>query len=166
LYQLNRLHRFSLFFWPSKIHINQLASSLCFPLPGAASPPADITTLLHHVTASASSSSNAWSHRLPSQTETEVLNPHHRYRSCSPDSPTLTLHCYKEVISILTILNTTQPHLHFASSLARAPHHRIAPPTVVVLFHRHPTPIVPPHNDIHGDKLVDPLLLLEQLIDM
>jgi hypothetical protein len=166
LYQLNRLHGISLFFGPVRFTSTQLAPSLCFPLPGAASPPTDITTLLHHVTASASSSSNAWSHRLPSQTETEVLNPHHRYRSCSPDSPTLTLHCYKKVISILAILNTTQPHLHFASSLARAPHHRSAPSAVVVLFHRHPTPIVPPHNDIHGDKLVDPLLLLEQLIDM
>jgi hypothetical protein len=42
----------------------------------------------------------------------------------SPDSPTITLHCYKKVISILPTLPITQPHLHFASSLARASHHR------------------------------------------
>jgi hypothetical protein len=34
-----------------------------------------------------------------------------------------TLHCYKNAISTLDTLSITQSCLHFASSLARAPHH-------------------------------------------
>jgi hypothetical protein len=65
---------------------------------------------------SASSFSNASSCCLPSRAKTEVLNPYHRSLA--------TLHCYKKVISTLVILPTTQLHLHFASSLARAPRYR------------------------------------------
>jgi hypothetical protein len=46
-------------------------------------------------------------------------------------------------------------------------HHTIrAQPAVVVPFYLCPMPIVPLHNDTHGDKLADPLLLPEQLIDI
>jgi hypothetical protein len=72
-----------------------------------------------------SSSGNASSCRLPSQAETETLNLYHHRRSPSPDRLTHTLHCYKKFISTLvTILPTTQPRIHFASSLDRALHHR------------------------------------------
>jgi hypothetical protein len=42
----------------------------------------------------------------------------------SSDRPTPTFHCYKKIISILITLPTTQPRLHFVSSLARAPRHQ------------------------------------------
>jgi hypothetical protein len=74
--------------------------------------------------AAVSPSGNASSRCLPSRAETKALNPHHRHRPPSPDHPTPTLHCYKKVISILATLPTTQPRLHFASSLARAPRHQ------------------------------------------
>jgi hypothetical protein len=74
--------------------------------------------------ASASSSSNSSSRRLPSQAETEALNLHHHRRLPSPDLPTPTHHCYKKIISTLVTLPTTQPHLHLAFSLAKAPCHR------------------------------------------
>jgi hypothetical protein len=74
--------------------------------------------------ATASSFDNDLSHRLPSWAETKALNLHHHCRPPSPDSPTPTLHCYKNVISTLATLPTTQPRLHFASSLVRAPRHR------------------------------------------
>jgi hypothetical protein len=70
------------------------------------------------LTASASSSGNALSHRLPSRAKTKVLNLHHHRRSSSPYRTTLILHLYKNVISILIIIPTTQPRLHFVSSLA------------------------------------------------
>jgi hypothetical protein len=60
------------------------------------------------------------SHRLPSQAETEALNPHRHRRLPSPDRLTPTLHCYKKIISSLATLPTTQLHLYFASFLARA----------------------------------------------
>jgi hypothetical protein len=63
--------------------------------------------------ASASSSGNASSCCLSSQAKTEVLNPHHHHRPPSPDRLTLTLHCYKKVISNLVTLPTTQPRLYF-----------------------------------------------------
>jgi hypothetical protein len=106
--------------------------------------------------ASTSSFGNALSCRLPSWAKTEALNPHHRRRSPSPDPLTLTLHCCKNVISTLVTLPTTQPHLHFASLLARAPRHQNS------TRRRRPTPIISPYNDIHGDKLALP----EQPIDM
>jgi hypothetical protein len=39
-----------------------------------------------------------------------------------PEPLTPTLHCYKKVNSTLVTLATTQPRLHFASYLTRAPH--------------------------------------------
>jgi hypothetical protein len=77
-----------------------------------------------NLTASASSSGNASSHRLPSWVEIEALNPHHCHRPPSLDRLTPTLYCYKKFISTLVTLPTTQLRLHFVSSLARAPHHR------------------------------------------
>jgi hypothetical protein len=43
-------------------------------------------------------------------------------------------------------------------------HPTISAPAGVIPFHRRLTPIVPPYNDTYGDELVNPLLLLEQLI--
>jgi hypothetical protein len=101
----------------------------------------------------------------PSRAETEVLNLHHHRWPPSSDNPTSTHHCFKKVISILVTLSTTQPHLHFVSS--QPEHHAIgAPPTAVILFHRRPTSIIPPHNDTYDDELADPVLLPEQLIGM
>jgi hypothetical protein len=64
------------------------------------------------------------SRHLPSRTETEALNLHHRHGLPSLDRPTPTLHCYKNIISTLATLPTTQPRLHFASSITRASRHR------------------------------------------
>jgi hypothetical protein len=72
----------------------------------------------------ASSYGNASSYHLPSRAKIESLNLHHRYWPPSLDSSTPTLHYYKKVISTLVTLPTTQSRLHFASTLARAPHHR------------------------------------------
>jgi hypothetical protein len=69
------------------------------------------------------------------------------------DRPTSTLHCYKKIISTLVTLPTTQSHLHFVSSLARAPRHRSST--------RYHTPIIPPHNDTSVDELAGPILLAE-----
>jgi hypothetical protein len=74
----------------------------------------------NELAASASSSGNTSSHRFPSWAENKALNPHRHCRPPSSNHPTPTLHCYKKVISILTTLPTTQPRLHFDSSLARA----------------------------------------------
>jgi hypothetical protein len=43
---------------------------------------------------------------------------------------------------------------------------RISPTGIIIPFHRRPTSIIPPHNDIHGDKLADPLSPPEQLFGM
>jgi hypothetical protein len=71
--------------------------------------------------ANASSYSNDLSCRIPSQSKTETLNSHHRHRLPFPDHPTPTIHLYKNIISTLTTLSTTQLRLHFASSLSRTP---------------------------------------------
>jgi hypothetical protein len=56
-------------------------------------------------------------------------------------------------MSTLVTLSTTQIRLYFTSSIARAPYHWSS------TCHRRPMPIVPPHNDTHGDELADPLSL-------
>jgi hypothetical protein len=76
------------------------------------------------LTVSSSSSSNTSSHRISPQAETKALNSHHHHRPPYPDRPTLTLYCYEKIVSTLPTLPTTQSCLHFASSLARAPHHQ------------------------------------------
>jgi hypothetical protein len=124
-----------LHFRPSKIHVRPtgIVSSLspprCHLSSGRrrhASAPCHASFPLSQddLVASVSSSGNALSHRLPSQTETEALNPHHRRRLLSLDRPTPTLHCYKKIISVLATFPTTQPHLYFASSLAKAPRYQ------------------------------------------
>jgi hypothetical protein len=133
---INRVD-FLYFFGSVRFVSAQLASSPPFSLPGAASPPADVTTSPCHVTPrflphGVKMSSLHPLHPLtmlrpvafPSRAKTETLNMHHRRQPPSPERPTLTLHCYKKVILILITLLTTQPHLHFAYSLARAPRHR------------------------------------------
>jgi hypothetical protein len=79
------------------------------------------------VTASASSSGNALSRRLPSQAKTEALNPHHHHWPPSPDRTAPTLYCSKKVISSLITLPTTQPCLHFAFSSLVRHHHSLSP---------------------------------------
>jgi hypothetical protein len=122
-------------FWSSKILIN--------PTRGISSlspPRCRLTSDWHHhvimpchasfpwsydeLAASASYCGNASSCFLPSRAETKELNLHHRCWPPSLDHLTPTLHFYKKVISILVTLPTTKPHLHFASSTARAPRYQ------------------------------------------
>jgi hypothetical protein len=121
-------------FWPSKIHVSLtgVVSSL-FPAwcHLSSSRYCHIIVSCHtsfpwiqaKLVSSASSSDITLSRHLPSRAKTEALNPHHHRRPPSLDRLTLTLHCYKKVLSTLATLPTTQPRLHFASSIARAPHH-------------------------------------------
>jgi hypothetical protein len=51
------------------------------------------------------------------------LNPQHHHMPPFSDRLTPILYCYKNIISILATLPTTQPHLYFTSSLAKAPRH-------------------------------------------
>jgi hypothetical protein len=60
------------------------------------------------LTVSASSFGNALSRHLPYRVKTEALNPHHRRRPPFLNCPTPTLLCYKNVISTLDTLSTTQ----------------------------------------------------------
>jgi hypothetical protein len=112
----------------------QLASSSPFLIPGAASPPADVITPPRRIT---HPSHGVKTRSLPplhilimlrrhlsSRAKIEALNLHYRRRSPSLYRPSLTFHCYKNIISTLATLIITQPHLHFASSLAIAPRHR------------------------------------------
>jgi hypothetical protein len=115
--------------------------------------------------ASGSCSGNTLSSCLPSRAKTKPLNLHHCHRSPSLDRPTPTLYCYKNIISTLATLLTTQLSLHSASSLARAPCHQSS-------THRHCSlspsshAIIPPHNDTRDDEVIDPLSLPEQFINM
>jgi hypothetical protein len=154
-----------LHFRPSKIHVSptSVVSSLCLPWCRISSGRRHHTIASCHaffpwsqdeLAASTSFSSNALFRRLPSWAKTESLNPHHCHRPPPSDRLTPILHYYKNVISTLTTISITQPRLHFDSSLARAPCHRSS-------TRRRSTPIVSPHNDIHGDELADLLSLSE-----
>jgi hypothetical protein len=134
LYQLNQPCDF-FHFLASKIRVNptDIVSSLfpprCFLSSGRCHHAVISchTSLLwsqDELAASASSFDNTLSHHIPSQAKTKALNPHHRRWPPSPNSPALTIHCYKKVISTLDTLHITQMCLHFTSSLARAPWHQ------------------------------------------
>jgi hypothetical protein len=132
LYQLNWPYEFSLFFGPVRFASAQLAS-LSPPWCRLSSDWQHHTVAPCHIffplsqdelAAPASSFSNALSHRLPPRAEIEVLNLHHHRRPLSLDRPTHTIHCYKKTISILITLPTTQLHLNFGSSIARASRHQ------------------------------------------
>jgi hypothetical protein len=172
LYQLNRSYGFSLFFGPVRLAriVPSLSPLRCRLSSGrrrhvAASCHACFPLSQDELVASSSSFVNGSSYHLLSQVKTESLNPHRRRRPPSSYSSTLIIHGYKNVISTLLTLSITQSHLYCASSLAE--HHVIgAPPVTVISFHRRPTPIIYPHNDIHGDKLTNHLLFSEQLINM
>jgi hypothetical protein len=120
-------------FGPVRFALAQLTSSPPFLLSGVASPPIDIATPLCRVAlrSHGAKTSSLLPLHLPatlrpvasSRVETEALNLHHRRRPPSSDRSTPTLHSYKNVISTLVTLPTTQARLHFASSLARASHH-------------------------------------------
>jgi hypothetical protein len=131
---VNRSREFFSFLDPVRFVSAQLTLSHPFSLPDAVSHPVDVVTPLsrvtlpsHRVKTSLLSPvhlpSTLHPHRLPSQFKTEVLNLHHRHWPPSSDSSTLTLHCYKNVISTLVILSITQSRLHFTSSIIRIPHH-------------------------------------------
>jgi hypothetical protein len=104
-----------LYFWHSKIRVNptsivySLFSLRCClsssqrrhaVIPCHASFPLSQDEL----TASASSSDNVLSHRLPSQAKIKVLNPQHCRSLSSPDYPTRTINCYKKIISTFDTL--------------------------------------------------------------
>jgi hypothetical protein len=123
------------FFSPVRFASAQLASFPPFPLSVAASPPANVATSPHRVTfpSHGVKTSSLLSLHLPatlrpiishSRAETEALNPHHHHRPPFSDHLTPNLHCYKNVISTLSTLPTTQSGLYFTSSLARAPYHQ------------------------------------------
>jgi hypothetical protein len=142
-------------FWSNKIHISptSIVSSLSPPQCRLSSSRRRHTTTSCHcsfllsqdeLAASASSFDNVLSHHLPSQTETKVLNLHHRRRLPSLDRSTPTLYCYKKISSNLATLSTTQPRLHFAFSLTKLKHHVIgALSTTVIPFYRYLILIVP-----------------------
>jgi hypothetical protein len=113
----------------------QLVSYSPFPLSGDASPSTDVATppcrimLLFY----RFKTSSLHPLHLPimlrlvassSRVKIKALNLHHRRWPPSPDSPTLTIHWYKNIILILVTLTTTQSRLYFSSSLARAPRHQ------------------------------------------
>jgi hypothetical protein len=123
-----------LHFWPSKIHVSptDVVSSLFPPRyrlsfsrrrHAAASCHAFFPLSQGKLATSVSSFGNILSRCLPSRVETEALNLHHRCRLPSLDRSTPTLHYYKNIISTLATLSTTQLHFYFASSLARALSH-------------------------------------------
>jgi hypothetical protein len=115
---------FFLFFSPVRFVSTQLMSFSLFLLPGAASPSTDVITAPHRITLPSHWAKMSSLHSLYlSVTLCPVaypLEPILKYWICN----TATSHCYKKIISILTTLFITQPRLYFASSLARAPHHR------------------------------------------
>jgi hypothetical protein len=121
------------FIFPSKIHVSltDVVSSISSPWYRLSSGQRHHAITPCHASfpwsqdelgTSASSFGDVSSCHLPSRFETETLNPHHSLSS--PDSPTPILHWYRKVISILITLHITQPHLHFTSSLVKAPRHR------------------------------------------
>jgi hypothetical protein len=95
---------FFFIFWPNKIQVSptNVVSSLF--LPDVASPPTDVAKSSHasflwsqnKLVASASSSSNASSRRVPSRAKTKALNSYHRHRPPSSDHSTSNFHCYKK----------------------------------------------------------------------
>jgi hypothetical protein len=122
LYQLNRSHDFFIF-RPNKIHVKltDVVSSLSPPRCHISSHQyrhAFFPLSQDEHAASASSFDSVLSRRLTSRAETEALNLYHCHMLLSLDCPTLTIHCYKKIISILITLHITQPHLYFASSLS------------------------------------------------
>jgi hypothetical protein len=126
---LNRSCEFSSFFGPVRIRASPtgVASSLSPPRYRLSSSRCCHTAVSCHISFPLSQdelATSASSRRLSSRAETGALNSHHRRRPPSPDHPTHTLHYYKNVISILTTLPTTQSHLYFASSQAGASRHR------------------------------------------
>jgi hypothetical protein len=121
LYQLNQPHGFSSFFGLVRFTSAQLGSSPPFPLPGVTSPLADVVTPPRCVT-------------LPFHwVKMSLLPPLHLLVMLCPVAyaPELKLKYWIYTTSagyplgITRLLSTpTQSRLHFASSLARAPHHR------------------------------------------
>jgi hypothetical protein len=111
-------------FWPSMIRMSLTRLSSGRHRHAVAPYHASFLWRQNELATSGSSSGNVSFHRLPSRAKTEALNLHHRCRPPSLDSPTPTIHCYKKVISTWATLLTTQPRLHFASSLARAQCHQ------------------------------------------
>jgi ABC-type amino acid transport system permease subunit len=157
----------------------QLASSHPFPLSGAAFPLANVVTLSRRVTLPfdwANMSSLPLLHLpiilCPVVSPLKVKLKHWIHSTVVAYSLwtiwlSLSTAIKRSSISTLVTLLITQTHLYFVSSLAKLKHHVIrAIPTAVVLFYCCLILIIPPHNDTYGNKVVDPLSLTEQLIDM
>jgi hypothetical protein len=72
----------------------------------------------------ASSSNNLLSCHIPSWVETKGLDPHHHCSLPFLDSSTLTLNCYKKIISTLVTLSIIELCFHLASSLVRVSRHQ------------------------------------------
>jgi hypothetical protein len=155
LYQLNRLRKFSLFFGIVRFTSVQLTLSPSFPLSSVTFSPVDVVTPPCRVT-------------LPSPLEPKlkhwIRTTVTGYPSCTARIPPPTA-IKRLSISILITLSTTQSCLYFTSCLAKLKHHIIrALPTASIPFYCCHTSIVPPHNDTHGDKVVNPFSLFKQFI--
>jgi hypothetical protein len=117
-----------LFFVLVRFVSTQLTSSPPFPLHGAASP---TNVAMSHFFSMEPRQAHGlrfifrqhfiWSSPLSSRNQSIEYAPS---LPPSPDCPTPTLHCYKNIISTPTTLPNTQPCLYFISSLARAPCHQ------------------------------------------
>jgi hypothetical protein len=114
---------FLYFFGSGRFTLAQLMSSSLFLLPGATSPSTDVATPPRRVVLPLYEAKMS---SLPSLYLLVMLCP--VASSLQPKSKywihiTTTLHCYKKIISTLITLVTTQSHLYFTSSLAKAPYH-------------------------------------------
>jgi hypothetical protein len=147
-----------------------------FPLPGDTSPSADVATPPRHVTLpfhgakmSLLSPLNLLATLRPVVSPLEPKPKHYICTNAAGHPPRTArlppFTAIKKVISAFTTLPITQSRLYFTFSLERAFYYRSSTHRSRSLYCR-PMPIVPPHNDTHGDKLADPLLLPEQLIDI
>jgi hypothetical protein len=147
-----------------------------FPLPSAASPLADVTTLPPYVMLP---SHGAKTSLLPSLHLFAMLHPvasplkpklKHWIRTTTTGHPPQTARLPPST----AIKRSSQPwqlstplYRIFILPPPQPEHHTIgAPPIVVAPFHYSPTSIVPPHNDTHSDELADPLSLPKQHIGM
>jgi hypothetical protein len=149
----------------------QLASSPPFPLPSVISPLINVATPLLHVTLP---SHWAKTSSLPPLHLSATLHPvtyplepksKHWIRTTATGHPPRTVRLPPST----SIKRLSQPWPFFPPlnrvSILPPPkleHHTIgALPAIIVPFHCCPTPIIPPHNNAHGDELASHLLLSE-----
>jgi hypothetical protein len=148
-----------LYFWCNKIHVSlTLVISFLFPLWCRLS----FGRRHHNVHRVTLSSHGAKMSSLPplhlSVTIWPVASPlepkwKHWFHTAAASHPPQT---FSPPLNRVSILSHPYPEHHVIG----------VPPTVIILFHCHPTSIIPPYNDIHGDELANPLSLPEQHICM